>query len=122
MNAYQELKELFEPGEHLVAVVFGPWGWGGPPPHPEDPWKPGYDEPDPPPVPFALRGKVLSPQEAEPLMEGWSFNGGHGAPKCYAVHAWTNKRVYWVTQYDGATRLNSALRDPTDEMPDMPGG
>lgn len=122
MNAYQELRELFEPGEHLVAVVFGPWGWGSPPPHPEDPWKPGYDEPDPPPVPFALRGKVLPPQEAEPLMEGWSFNGGYGAPMCYAIRAWTNKRVYWVTQYDGATCLDSALRDPTDEMPDMPGG
>ena len=55
-------------------------------------------------------------------MQGWSFNGGYGSPACYAVRVWTNLRVFWVTQYDGATCLDSARRNPSDEMPDMPGG
>ena len=32
MNAYEDLKKLFEPDEYLEAIVFGPWGWGSAPP------------------------------------------------------------------------------------------
>ena len=55
-------------------------------------------------------------------MKSWSFWGGYGAPQCYAIYAWSNQRVFWVTQYDGSTSLNFAPRIPIDTMPSMPGG
>ncbi|HEX8106676.1 MAG TPA: hypothetical protein VF516_03060, partial [Kofleriaceae bacterium] len=85
-------------------------------------WEVGYSEPDPTPVPTDKRGIVLTLEEAAPMMESWAFYGGFGAPDCYAVRIWTNKRVIWVTQYDGATSLDSALRHPSPCVPDMPGG
>lgn len=120
MSAWDDLHDFLEGGEEVEAVVFGPWGWGsfiegrG--------WEPGYGEPNPPPVPFEKRGVLLDALEAMPYMRGWSFDGGYGAPMCYAVRIWTNRRVIWVTQYDGATWLDSAPRHPTAHMPDMPGG
>ena len=109
-DAYPELMQFLEDGETVEALVFGDWGWGG------------YHEPEPPPVPQGKKGKLLSLEEARPLMAGWTFYCGYGAPECYAVNIWTNKRVIWVTQYDGSTTLNSAPRNPTAALPDMPGG
>lgn len=121
MNAWQELKKYLEPGETVEAIVFGPWGWGSAPTEGEA-WEPGYGEPEPPPVPFEKRGIVLKPEEAEPFMQTWKFSGGYGSPECYAVRIWTDRRILWVTQYDGATGLDSSMRNPFAHMPDMPGG
>lgn len=114
-NAYEELMQALNDGERVEAIVFG--GWGG-----SDHEELGYGEPDPPPVPFDKRGVVLTLEEAKPLMQSWQFIGGYGSPDCYAVHIWTNTRVFWVTQYDGSTGLDSAPRNPTPHIPDMPGG
>lgn len=111
MNAWDDVQRHLGPDEEVEAAVFGEWGWGG-----------GYLEPEPPPVPDEVQGKVLTPDEAKPLMDGWSFIGGYGAPECYAVRIWTNKQVLWITQYDGSTCLDSAPRDPENHMPNMPGG
>lgn len=121
IGASLELREFMMEGEYVEAIVFGPWGWGSAPRDGQE-WEYGHGEPSPPPVPFELRGKVLTLAEAEPYMQSWSFNGGYGAPDCYATNIWTNKRVIWVTQYDGSTNLDSAPRYPTASMPDMPGG
>jgi hypothetical protein len=118
LNAWNDLQKELKEGETVEAIVFGNWGWAsnsGPDPD-------GYEEPDPKPVPMDMRGKVLTPEEAKPLMDGWSFNGGYGAPDCYAVRIWTNERILFVTQYDGATGLDSTARNPIDHWPDMPGG
>ena len=123
MNAWNDLQEILEPGEEVEAIVFGPWGWGcllGT--EEEENWELGFDEPDPPLVPFNKRGVVMTLEEAQQYMDGWSFYGGYGAPECYAVYIWTNQRIFWVTQYDGATGLNSAPRHPKNIMPNMPGG
>lgn len=112
MNAYDELMEFLEDGEAVDAVVFGDWGWG---------WD-GCGELGKEYVPNEKRGRILSLEAARPLMDGWSFEGGFGAPECYAVYIWTNRRVIWVTQYDGSTRLDSAPRNPSPVMPYMPGG
>jgi len=122
MSAWTELQQELEPGETVEAIVFGAWGWGHAPSLYGAEWEPGYGEPNPPPVPFEKRGVVLTAEEAEPLMESWGFSGGYGAPDCYAVRIWTDRRIFWVTQYDGATRLDSAMRHPFAHMPDMPGG
>jgi hypothetical protein len=109
-GAAAELLEMLEDDEQVEAVVFGPWGWSG------------YDEPDPPPVPHELFGRVLSWDEARPYMQTWNFDGGYGAPKSYAVCIWTNRNVFWVTNYDGSTTLDSAPRHPLAHIPNMPGG
>lgn len=113
-NAYEELMAYLEEGETVEGIVFGQWGWGS------GTGKLGYKEEEPF-IPFNLRSKVLTIQVAEPYMKAWSFYGGYGAPMCYATNIWTNKRVIWVTEYDGSTCLNSATRNPTDYEPDMPG-
>ena len=120
-NAINDLHEYLNEGETVECIVFGAWGWGDAP-NEGGSWEPGYDEPEPPPVPFELRGKTLKPQDAYPYMLNWCFRGGFGAPECYATYIWTNERTIWVTQYDGATRLNSAPRHPQCVIPDMPGG
>ena len=109
ISAYKDILEYLDKGETIEAIVFGNYGWNG------------YGEPSIPPIPADKRGVVLSVQEAEPLMQGWSFYGGYGAPHCYAAYIWTDKRVIWVTQYDGSTDLDSAPRNPQNIMPIMPG-
>jgi hypothetical protein len=121
MSAYSELMEYLEPEEVVESIVFGAWGWGSKPYNGEA-WELGYGEPEPPPVPFDKRGKLMPISEAEPMMQSWQFRGGYGAPDCYAVYIWTDRRVIWVTQYDGATGLSCAPRVPKDCFPDMPGG
>lgn len=110
MNAYEELLKFIEDDEVVEGIVFGAWGWDG------------YAEPDEPPVPKDKRGVLLTLEQAKPMMNDWCFDGGYGAPDCYATYVWTNKRVIWVTQYDGSTGLDSAPRHPINVMPSMPGG
>jgi len=116
LSAYKDLMEFLEPDEQVEKIVFGEWGWG------HGRTELGYGEPDPPPVPFDKRGVALTLDESKPYMSGWSFDGGYGAPNCYAVTVWTNRRVIWVTQYDGSTCLDSARRNPENYWPSMPGG
>ena len=110
MNAYDDLVKFLDDDEKVEALVFGPYGWDG------------YEEPENQPVPKDKRGVVLTLEEAKPFMQGWSYYGGYGAPKCYASYIWTNQRVIWVTQYDGATGMDGAPRHPVNIVPDMPGG
>lgn len=105
-NAYNDLLDFLEEGEAVEAIVFGDWGWGG------------YEEPKN----NIKKGVLLTLEEAKPMMKNWTFYGGYGAPECPATNIWTNKRVIWVTQYDGSTTLDSALRNPANCMPEMPGG
>ena len=121
-NAYNDLINMLDQDEQVEAIVFGAWGWASAPRSSDEEWEPDSSEPEPPPVPFKLRGKTMTLEEARPYMQGWSFIGGFGAPDCYATYIWTNQRIIWVTQYDGATGLDSAPRYPHDCIPDMPGG
>ena len=109
-NAYTDLLGFLEEGELVEAIVFGPWGWNG------------YEEPDPVPVPHELFDEPLKLEDAKQYMRGWSFYSGFGSPQSYAVYIWTNRRIIWVTQYDGSTRLDSAPRNPIKIRPYMPGG
>jgi len=109
-DAYEDLMKFLEEGESVEGIVFGEYGWGG------------YGEEENHKVQKKNQGKLMTLAEAEPLMHGWTFYGGYGAPECNAIYAWTNKRVIWVTQYDGSTTLNSAPRHPIDCDPSMPGG
>lgn len=111
LDAYIDLKAELRINEEVEGVVFGQYGWSG------------YGEDDcVNPIPKDKIGVLLTLEEARPLMQGWSFNGGFGSPECYATYVWTNQRVIWVTQYDGSTNLDSAPRHPMDCVPEMPGG
>ncbi|MEM9067162.1 MAG: hypothetical protein AAGE52_01610 [Myxococcota bacterium] len=107
-NALDDLVAALEEGETVEALVFGPWGWGS--------WNPPGNLEAPP------RGKVMTLAEAAPFMQGWRIRGGYGSPECFAIYIWTDRRVLWVTQYDGSTRLDSAPRNPLACIPEMPGG
>jgi hypothetical protein len=115
VNAYDDLLRKLQDGEEVEAIMFGNWGWG--------------DDENIQAVPEDKKGVVLTLEQARPYMNGWSFNGGYGSPECYATYIWTNRRVLWVTQYDGATGLSSAPRNPPSgapwsrhTLPSMPGG
>jgi len=69
-----------------------------------------------------MRGKILSLDEAKPLMSGWAFYGGYGVPECYATYIWTNKRVIWISEYDGSTGFHSTQRNPITCIPSISGG
>jgi len=96
-------------GEKIVGVVIGEMGWG-------DYYKeivPMYDQ--------QPKGKLLSWEEAAPLLD-YEYDTGYGAPECNAIYVWTESRVLFVTQYDGATCIDYVPRNPVDIMPVMPGG
>ena len=127
-NAAHEVLTELEPGETVEAVVFGAFGWGS---YDDDDDEPAADD-DPVVdddeltariIPREKRAVPLTWEEAAPLMAGWSFYGGYGAPSCYATYIYTNHRIFYVSQYDGATSLRSLPRHPVPGvMPQMPGG
>jgi hypothetical protein len=96
-------------GESIEAIVIGPFGWDG------------YAEDRIERATAAQRGVVLSWEEARPMLD-YHYSTGFGAPECDAIRAWTASKILWVTQYDGATYIDSAPRNPLPEMPTMPGG
>ncbi len=96
-------------GEPVVGVVLGEMGWGD------------YGNEDVPDYAKCPKNKLMSWEEALPFLS-YDFATGFGAPGCQAVHAWTEKRVIFVSQYDGSTCIESVPRNPQDCEPSMPGG
>lgn len=101
--------------EPIEAVVIGGFGWGSF--NDEDPYGADRIERKAP----VRKGVVLTWAEAEPMLD-YEYSIGFGAPECDAVWAWTPTRVLFVSQYDGATGVESVPRNPVDGEPDMPGG
>lgn len=115
-NAWNDVAEGLIEGETVEAVVFGPWGWGSGS-NPED-WYGFPSHLKVPPI-----GKVLTIEQAMPFFNGWSFNGGFGAPSCFAVQIFTDRQIMTVTQYDGSTWLSGTPRNPVEGViPSMEGG
>ena len=95
--------------EPVLAVVIGEMGWGD------------YGSENVPNYNKQPRGRILSWEEAKPWLS-YEFNSGYGAPGCNSIYAWTENWVLFVSQYDGATQLERIPRNPTNCMPEMPGG
>ncbi len=110
-TAWKDLQEFLDADEVVEAISFGAWASYG-----TDVTKVTYDEPEPH-IPFDKRCMALTPEEAEPLMQHWQFNGGYGGAECYAVTIWTNQRVIRVHEYDGSTCLSGASRNPSTACP-----
>jgi hypothetical protein len=95
-------------GETVETVVIGTFGGGG------------YRE-DERAVPPNKTGVPLAWGEGRPLLD-YAYDPGYGAPDCHAVAAYTRTHVLFVSQYDGATSVESMRRDPAPFEPSMPGG
>lgn len=113
-NFAKDIEQAAE-GEEIIGIVVGPFGWGS--------WgEEGYleDEVVRVKIPWEKRGVVLTWQEARPLLD-YDYGDGFGAPECHAIVAWTENRVIFVGQYDGATSVYSLPRHPSPCRPYMPG-
>lgn len=108
-NLINWITDDLEEGELVESVVIGEMGWGN------------YGSERVPRYSEQPKGVVLSWEDAKPWID-YEFDNGYGSPECNAINVWTNKRVFWVTQYDGSTSLSSAPRHPTNGLPSMPGG
>ena len=115
-NTFAEDIEAAAGGEPIIGIVIGPFGWGDYVPIlSEEPERKRA-------VPQELRGKVLTWEQARPWLN-YKYDRGYGAPDCHAIFAWTENRVIFVDQYDGATSVCWVPRHPTaDRVPYMPGG
>ena len=67
------------------------------------------------------KGIVLTWAAAKCWLD-YEFDPGYGAPECNSIYVWTNFNVYFIVQYDGSTSMHSIPRQPTNIIPEMPGG
>lgn len=72
------------------------------------------------PIPTHQLDVVLTWAEARPLLD-YEYEDGYGLPDCHAITAWTSERVVFVSQYDGATNVESVPRNPVAHEPITPG-
>jgi hypothetical protein len=77
-------------------------------------------------IPDKCLDVVLTPEQADGHMQTWSLLHGIGNVKSYAMMAWTDQRIMWVTQFAGCTTLHSAPLAPPPFgarfHAEMPGG
>lgn len=73
----------------------------------------GSDKPD-------YVGMVLSWAQARAILD-YDYDNGHGGADCHAVYAWTDTRVLFVAEYDGATGVNWIPRNPEPGEPNFDG-
>lgn len=104
--------------EPIEAVVIGLVGGDSPWPDAESR---DYGEDYCRAVPRDKKGIILMWEQARPLLD-YDYDRGYGGPECHAVAVYTPTRVVFVSQYDGATGVESLPRNPCNFWPPMPGG
>lgn len=60
--------------------------------------------------PIPCEGKAVSWEELRPHLD-YEYDRGYGGQDCHDVYIWTEDRVYFVWEYDGATWLQSVPRN-----------
>lgn len=95
-SAWDEVLAQLEDDEPIEAVVFG---------HRQG-VAPGGEL-----VPASEINKLLSPESAAPLMDGWKISGATEPPQPMLL--WTDRRIFSVAFEPRGTRLTWAPRDPT---------
>ncbi len=101
MDAWDELHEMLEDGETLECIIFGDHDYGS-----------CSGAADPGHVPVEARDRVMPIAEAEPYMRGWSTDTGYCGVGCYKLYAWSDRNVFFVSEYDSSTCLASIPRHP----------
>ena len=92
----QWIDEMLEKGEKVEAIIFGECYYGADNIAPID--------------------KVLTLKEAVEQMSV-GFDSGYGSAGCPPMTVWTDKNIFIITEYDGATGLMSIPRNPTNYEP-----
>lgn len=64
---------------------------------------------------------VLIPVEAGLAKIDQDYDAGYGGADCYPFYAWTQTKVWFVAEYDGATCLTWVPRHPIDLEPEFSG-
>lgn len=59
-------------------------------------------------------------EEARPVLD-YEYHNGYGGADCHKVYAWTEARVLFVHEYDGATTVVWVPRNPVECAPDWGG-
>jgi hypothetical protein len=67
-------------------------------------------------LPEPVSGRTLSWEEAGPILD-YEYDDGFGGAECHAIYAWTENRVLFVSEYDGATSVQWLPRHPIDCVP-----
>jgi len=71
-----------------------------------------YKDPRDTPSLIAAIGKVLTLEEAFPLLD-YEYYDGFGSMDCHDVLVYTETKVFYIHEYDESTRLRSVPRNPT---------
>lgn len=64
---------------------------------------------------------VLLSRDAGLARVDQEYSNGYGGADCFPLYAWTESRVYFVAEYDGATGLNWVPRHPVQIEPSFSG-
>ncbi len=48
-----------------------------------------------------------------------NYDSGYGGADCFPMLAWSRNRIYFISEYDGATSLNSVPRHPVACTPEF---
>lgn len=105
-------------GEAIIGIVIGRFGWASRDESDSEAY--GFSRIKAEPIPEEKKGVVLTWEEARPLL-AYNYDAGFGASECHAIYAWTESRVLFVVEYDGATWVSWAPRNPMDVMPGAKG-
>lgn len=100
--------------ETILSIAIGQFGWGGF--RGDEQLYPNGKPPEDPPI-----GEPIFWSAAKPHLD-YYYDGGYGSPSCHAIYAWTDSKVIFVSQYDGATGLETIPRNPSPCDVVMPGG
>ena len=71
-------------------------------------------------VPLELRNIPVKWEEVREFLD-YEYNNGYGGADCHRVYVWTNSSIIVVSEYDGATGLQSFPRNPTAGEPSFAG-
>lgn len=72
-----------------------------------------------PPVdrrPEHARDKMLDRTTGLAILDA-EFNNGYGGASCFPMYAWSANHFFTISEYDGATGLNTWPRHPIDCQP-----
>jgi hypothetical protein len=74
-----------------------------------------YDEPKP-----AWVGKLISWEKAKKILN-YDYDNGYGGADCHPAYVWTEDKVMFVSEYDGATAVSFVPRNPIEFEPTFSG-
>jgi hypothetical protein len=101
----------------ITDVIIGPYGWDDI----DDVGDADWLDSGRPRIAREMLGRPLSLDIVRPLLD-FEWDRGYGSPSCYALYAYSDSYIYFVSQYDGSTTLNRVPRNPIECIPHMPGG